>query len=141
MLRLIVVVQRLGIVVVGSGPEEGGIHVQVFALVDGRGHVDAGHVVSEHGTKAPVRQDAGQTQVLQTHADLHFRFRNEPVQIGKAQLDNLAVRAKCTAQDYGRKSENAPSKLLPSMQKGIRKDLPCARQQLHVVRKYFFSLP
>ena len=85
-----------GVVIVGSGPEEGEVGRHIVAVIERCAHGNAAHVVAEDGAEA--RDGAWQHEGLQAHAHLELRVRNGPVNKGMAHFHNLAVRAKGAAR-------------------------------------------
>ena len=80
-----------GIVVVGASPESGQANVFVELIVQ----ADGGHVIVHD--LGGIGGEAGQSDALDTHADLQVGLGHHPVDVGTLQLHDLAVSAQSAA--------------------------------------------
>ena len=80
-----------GIVVVGASPESGQANVFVELVVQ----ADGGHVIIHD--LGGIGGEAGQSDALDTHADLQIGLGHHPVDVGALQFHDLAVSAQSAA--------------------------------------------
>ena len=80
-----------GIVIVGASPESGQTHVFVELVVQ----ADGGHVIVKD--LGGIGGEAGQSEALDTHADLEVGLGHHPVDVGALQFHDLAVSAQSAA--------------------------------------------
>ena len=73
------------VVVVGTSPESGQAHVFVELVVQG----DGGHVIVKD--LGGIGGEGGQSEALDTHADLQVGLGHHPVDVGALQFHELAV--------------------------------------------------
>ena len=79
------------VVVVGTSPESGQAHVFVELVVQG----DGGHVIVKD--LGGIGGEGGQSEALDTHADLQVGLGHHPVDVGALQFHDLAVSAQSAA--------------------------------------------
>ena len=80
-----------GVVVVGAGPQGGQSHVFIELVVQ----ADGGHVIVED--LGGIGGEAGQSDALDTHADLEVGLGHHPVDVGTLQFHNALVSAQSAA--------------------------------------------
>ena len=79
------------VVVIGTSPESGQAHIFVELVVQ----ADGGHVIVKD--LGGIGGEGGQSEALDTHADLQIGLGHHPVDVGALQFHDLAVSAQSAA--------------------------------------------